>query len=347
MGHGTIQAKLEPLIQIKKIDKIYFLRKERGPSIDSKVEYINLPAICKFSLFNILLTPFLLAYYTIRHKADLIIGYHVIPYAFFAFISSSLTGRPFIVCQTGSLIQRKSNNKFFFKIFKYVINKSQKFCVPGKNAQKFWSSKSINEKKLLILHSSVDTNKFIPLNQQSDNYCFIYSGRLSQEKRIDLIIRSFSKLIKDYPHTKLLILGDGPLMHNLVILTVQLGLTQNIEFIGFKPDVRAYLARAKWFVMASETEGLPCALMEAMSMGLIPISSNVGNISDVITEGETGFLFQKNDEMELEKILRKVLILNPIRVEDISKKASQIIKDTQSHESSILKWENILSYSSK
>lgn len=343
MGNGTIQAKLEPLARIKKIDSIYFLRKKKGPTL-AKVKYILLPSICKYSLFNILIAPILLIYYTTVFKASFIISYHIIPYAFFAAIASVVTKKPYFVAQTGLMIQQKSENPFFWFFCKKIIINSTKFCVPGNLSYIFWQTKDIPPSKIIKLHSTIDTKKFIPHPFDNRPYDFIYVGRLAIEKRPDFLIKAFSLISNKNPQVKLLIVGDGPLLHQTKKMVQSLNLQNKIHFVGFQSDILPWLNRSKFILLTSISEGLPVAIMEGMSTGLIPLTTNVGNLQDIIIYGKTGFIVEKDDLHDFSKNLSCLIKMTDSELKILRSTAREMIVKHHSHEKSQSIWEKNLKH---
>ncbi len=301
MAHGTFQAKFIPLSKIEEVEKIFVLRKSIGPEID-KVEYVLLPTLTNFSFFNLIITPILLAYYTNKYKADLILSYHVIPHAFFAFFASILTKKPFIIGQTGTLIQRISEKKLIGKGILFVIKKAVYLNVPGNLSKEFWIKMGVSKEKINILHSTIDTNYFKPEDHQK-KYDFIYLGRIAPEKGVDLIVRAFKELLNKHPNSKLLIVGDGNELPIIRKMILEFGIQSNVTLTGFQDNVKKWLNLSSIFVMSSNSEGLPTSLMQAMACELICISSNVGNISDLINNNKNGFIFNEINEIELYKLM--------------------------------------------
>ena len=341
MGNGTIQGKLEPLILLPLIENIYFLRKTKGPGL-AKVNYILLPGICRYAYFNILMTPFLLIYYTFKTRSSFIIGYHIIPYAFFAAVASFVTRKPFFIGQTGLRIQKISENRVFWFFLKKVIDFSEKICVPGNHSYNYWLSKGIPPAKLLKLHSTINTNKFIPSPLKNKLYDFVYVGRISSEKRPEFLIKAFSLLARNRPEAKLLIVGDGPLLFQTIKMVQSTNLAETIDFVGFQSDVLPWLYKSRFIVLVSESEGLPVAVMEAMSAGLIPLTTDVGNIRDIILNGVTGFYIAKNDLLRFAQKMIYLMEMNEIEEKIMQNNARKIIVENHSHDNSSRLWEKIL-----
>ncbi|MBL0455922.1 glycosyltransferase family 4 protein [Aeromonas enteropelogenes] len=100
---------------------------------------------------------------------------------------------------------------------------------------------------------------------------YIYTGSVSERKKVKELCLAFGMFIKEYPSKKLAIVGDGPLTQELKL---QLS-SENIVFLGRVDDVEFYLSRSKFFISASESEGLPNSVMEAMAVGLPCLLSDI------------------------------------------------------------------------
>jgi len=334
MGPGTLEAKFIPLSKVQCINKIVIVRKQEGPPID-KVHYYVLPKNCNYPVLNLIITPFIITWLVLKEKADLILAYHYVPHYYIAFIASFLSGKPYILGQTGSDDQILARKKLFGLFLRYVINHAVQLNVPGRTSLAFWSQ-IISVDKIKILHSTVDTDYYYPSDLPKE-YDFIYVGRLEDYKGIDRIIKAFSSLVSTHTGMKMAIVGYGSLETDYKRMVVDLGLYDNIYFIGFQQEIRSWLWKSRIFIMASECEGLPCALMEAMSCGLICISSLVGNISDVLIDGKTGFGFNVDDKREPLTTMEKV-ITNIKDFAYISQRAREIIKTEHSYHTSIALW---------
>lgn len=342
MGNGTIQAKLEPLSMINDVNNIYFLRKKIGPEIP-KVHYLILPYICKYSVMNILVTPIVLAYYIYKYDCKYIISYHIIPYAFIASIASIITRIPYFICQTGLMIQSYSKNKILWFVLDYVIKKSKKLCVPGSLSKKFWESKDVPVSKILCLHSTINTEKYKSDDASTISYDFIYVGRFSPEKNLTLLIEAFDIVKKEFTKCKMLMIGDGPELCLVKNLSIANNVSSSISFMGYQDDVLSYLKSSRFIVLTSKTEGLPCAIMEAMSTGVIPITTDVGNLSDIVIDNVTGFLAVNNDANSFAFKMKSALKMNEESIIKMKNQARKIITDNHSHLSSITKWETLFS----
>jgi len=333
MGAGTFEAKFKPLSLCEEVEEIVIVRKEPGPAIP-KVHYRVLPKICRNPLINMLITPFVIMREVRKHKAKFILAYHYVPHFYLAFIASIFTGTPYILGQTGSDVEKLALRSLKGAFLRMVVRKAVFLNVPGNKSLSFWNS--IGFDNVQILHSSIDTDYYVPSEAQKE-YDYIYVGRLEDYKGVHRIIEAMKRLVSNNPDLSLAIVGYGSHEDDLKQMVTEYDLASNITFYGFQKDTRSWLHKSRLFVMASDNEGLPCALMEAMSCGMICITSLVGNIPDILIDGETGFSFNLN-EMDRLCYLMEYALESRDSLQEMQEKARDIIVKEHSYRSSINLW---------
>ena len=123
-------------------------------------------------------------------------------------------------------------------------------------------------------------------------------GRLNKQKNYPLLIRSFKELHSEYPEYKLVIYGDGPERQNLEALIKDLGLSEKVLLPGAINNIPEVIYNASLFVLPSDFEGMPNALMEAMALGLPCISTDCpcGGARELIENGKNGLLIPVGDQ---------------------------------------------------
>ena len=132
-------------------------------------------------------------------------------------------------------------------------------------------------------------------------------GRLTEVKGISYLINSMPCILKEFPETKLLIVGKGELEIELQHQVESLNLEKNIVFAGAVPnkDLVSYYASADIFIGPSiqtsngEKEGFGITFVEAAMCGCLLIASNVGGIRDIIENNKTGFLVSERNSKEI------------------------------------------------
>lgn len=124
-----------------------------------------------------------------------------------------------------------------------------------------------------------------------DDKVFIHVARFHPVKNHALLFSTFKQLISKGEHIILLVVGNGFEGHT----EFNNELCKGIYLLGEKRNVGDYLSCADYFVISSLKEGLPISLIEAMSMGLIPVSTPAGGVCDVIRNHENGYLSKSHN----------------------------------------------------
>jgi glycosyltransferase involved in cell wall biosynthesis len=138
-----------------------------------------------------------------------------------------------------------------------------------------------------------------------------------------------AKLIREsaHPDARFLLVGDGPLRAELESHAVSLGLSDAVHWAGLQNDVRPYLALMDVYLMSSAVEGLPVALLEAMSMRCAVVATAVGGIPEVIREQHNGLLVASGRPDLLARATSD-LLSSPARLREIGEQArSTVVRD--------------------
>ena len=122
---------------------------------------------------------------------------------------------------------------------------------------------------------------------------YVCLGRLDPEKRIDLMLRGFARFSDS--SARLTIVGEGDCRSRLEQLASELGLQGRVIFPGRIDDVSKYLRWAHFYLSTAASEGMSNALLEAMSVGVVPLVSDVSGARDIVDHGRSGFLFQQDN----------------------------------------------------
>ena len=136
---------------------------------------------------------------------------------------------------------------------------------------------------------------------------FIAVGRLSEAKNYPLLLRAFARLRKKIP-CRLILLGEGEQRSRLESLIVELGLFRDVLLPGFVQNPFPYVAAADCFVMSSNREGLPGALIQALACGTTVVSTNCeSGPSEILENGKYGLLVPVGDEEAFTKAMQQAL----------------------------------------
>jgi glycosyltransferase involved in cell wall biosynthesis len=147
-------------------------------------------------------------------------------------------------------------------------------------------------------HQEIEENKIKNFqsicNIQNLDFIFGFVGRLEYQKAPDLVIMAFSQLAKNYPYSKLIMVGDGVLRSNLEGLAHSLGLAERILFPGIFASKIA-MKSFDVFVLPSRYEGSPYVLYDAAHAGLPIVSTPVGGADILVQDGKNGYIVEQGD----------------------------------------------------
>lgn len=134
-------------------------------------------------------------------------------------------------------------------------------------------------------------------------------GRLSKLKNQRLLIDAFAKIADKYSDYVVEIYGEGPLCKKLLECIKEHGLQDRVLLMGRKKNIQNYIIDAEIFVLPSNSEGMPNALIEAMALGMACIATDcpIGGSAVVIQNGENGILTAVNDANLLAKNIAELI----------------------------------------
>jgi glycosyltransferase involved in cell wall biosynthesis len=168
---------------------------------------------------------------------------------------------------------------------------------------------NISDEKIVLIPNPADVQSFSLRTENIEGpFTFIAIALLRQEKRLDILINAFARLIEKMPDAVLTIVGDGPEKDNLKLLSRKLNISKRVNFTGYqrKPAVAEMLRHHHVLVLSSEVETFGVALVEAMTAGLPVIATRCGGPESIVSP-DTGMLVKRNDPFKLAKAMQKMI----------------------------------------
>ena len=198
-----------------------------------------------------------------------------------------------------------------------------------------------HEKRSHIIPNPINITQ-VNSSINEDPYLIVTAGRLHPAKNHKMLIRAMSIVKNAFPVAKCKIYGEGGLMSELAQLIKAEGLQDTVFLEGRKDDIGNYIEKAKVFAMSSDFEGLSNALMEAMLMGKICISTNYNGVEDLIEDGKNGVIVPMDDEKAMANAIIGALSSTDGKYDLMRGKAKEkMIQCTPSHIMS--RWDNVIS----
>jgi len=214
--------------------------------------------------------------------------------------------KPVIISTHGGIFHtnKKSLLKKFYHNYwlKHHLKKADKIIADSEND--FEQFRKISSKTVFV-QNAVDTKKFSYKGKKDYNK-IVFVGRLSKNKRIDLLIERFAEITKKFPEKTLEIIGedfDG-IKKELEKKSKELGLQKKVFFRGKLTEKRLIekVKKAGFYASASEYEGFGIAVIEAMAAGTIPVLNDIKAFRELIEDKKSGYLIDFTKKNELKKV---------------------------------------------
>lgn len=138
----------------------------------------------------------------------------------------------------------------------------------------------------------------------------VYSGRMTAQKNLEMLLYSWTEVIKTHTHARLVLLGDGEYQRVLERHVKKFGISGSVTFEGYVQDVYPFLAKADVFVLPSLAEGISNSLLEAMLSGIPSVVSDISPNRELIQDGLNGFTFRTGDAKDLARKLAMLLSMD-------------------------------------
>lgn len=153
-----------------------------------------------------------------------------------------------------------------------------------------------------IVYSLIDTPPaHLARKNKAKELHIVYFGRIYHQKGVHVLLEAFRELLLHFPSSQLTFIGEGPDEKGLQQNAFGWNIQKNVHFVGFKTKESLFeqLTGFNLFCLPSFTEGSPCSILEAMSMGLPILASSVGGIPELIEDGRSGLLVPPKDPKSL------------------------------------------------
>ncbi len=250
----------------------------------------------------------------INNDLDLLHVHYAIPHASAAYMAKQILKKkgkdiPVITTLHGTDITLVGKDKTFEPVVTFSINESDAITAVSHNLRKETYHSFQIEKEIEVIHNFVDVKRFDkkPLDAfrkvlaPNGERIIAHASNFRKVKRVNDIIHIFDQINKAVP-SKLLMVGDGPDRPGAEELCRELGICDDVRFLGKQQEMEEILAISDLFILTSEYESFGLSALEAMAAGVPVLSSNAGGIPEINIHGETGYMANIGDVNELSRL---------------------------------------------
>jgi L-malate glycosyltransferase len=243
----------------------------------------------------------------INHQLDLLHVHYAIPHASAAYMAKKIVATqgviiPVITTLHGTDITLVGRDKTLAPVVAFSINESDAITAVSKNLRDETYSIFDIKKEIEVIHNFVDLSRFNrkPIDPfrkviaPNNERIVVHASNFRKIKRVFDVVKIFAEINKQIP-SKLLFVGDGPDRFDAENLSRELGIIEDIRFIGKQEQIEEILAVSDLFILPSEYESFGLAALEAMAAGVPLISSDAGGLPEININGKTGFMSPVGD----------------------------------------------------
>jgi len=226
-------------------------------------------------------------------RFDLVDGHYLYPDGIAAYRLAKKYGKPLVLTARGSDVNFwMAQKKHLGPILEAINYASKIFCVSQALKTRLIHY-GVAEEKIMVLMNGVDKFFFNHGSNNTGDY-LLSIGNLVPLKGQAYILHALAAL----PDERLIIIGDGELGNSLKLLADELGIANRVTFLPHVPQVELphLYGHAKCTILMSSMEGMPNVILESLAVGTPVIATNVGGISEVVTEDNGILLPHRNAE---------------------------------------------------
>ena len=242
-----------------------------------------------------------------HEKLDLLHVHYAIPHASAAFLAKQILKSkgihvPFITTLHGTDITLVGKDPSFEPVVTFSINASDGVTAVSESLKNDTYNEFDIKNEIAVIPNFIDLDRFkkLPKDHFKIAICpngeklLMHTSNFRKVKRIEDVVKVFHLVNQRIP-SKLLLVGDGPERTSIEMLCRELGVQNDVRFLGKLDVIEEVLSLADLFLLVSEKESFGLAALEAMACEVPIISSNAGGIPEVNIHGVTGYVSEIGD----------------------------------------------------
>ncbi|TDL34753.1 N-acetyl-alpha-D-glucosaminyl L-malate synthase BshA [Jeotgalibacillus sp. S-D1] len=235
-----------------------------------------------------------------REKLDILHVHYAIPHAVCAILGRQMAKSSVGIVTTlhGTDITVLGFDPSLTEAIRFGIEQSDRVTTVSHALSKQTHDLISPDKSLDVIHNFIDERVYRKVDAHSlksdykieeDDKVLIHVSNFRAVKRVGDVVRSFSEIQKNI-NAKLLLVGDGPEMSTICKLTDELGIKDQVRFLGKQENLEELYSISDIMLLLSEKESFGLVALEAMACGVPCIGTNVGGIPEVIEDGVSGYI---------------------------------------------------------
>jgi glycosyltransferase involved in cell wall biosynthesis len=283
-----MKAKLLPLLAMEEVGEVALVRRTPLP-LEGVRSYCPPPLLRDIAplaeAWRLLTVLWLCA----TRRPDFLVSFYLLPHALYAEAGRRLFGVATIPVTISEEDVKLGVSR---RLFARALQGAHAVGVRGENSARILEAHGVPAAKIFSPPNLYDPDAYSPDPAVAKDIDVLFVGNLVAVKRLDRLLHAVALLGERRPGLRVSVVGDGVLRRELEDQAAGLGLGGLVRFEGARPfeEVVGWLRRARLVVMTSEMEGLPQAMIEAMSCGVPVVITETGDVTTLARHGENAWV---------------------------------------------------------
>lgn len=290
MGDGNARHHLQPVCTALAPATVIIIRPSSQPAGVYGPNAVTIDTSQRNRGLEVLWTFLVTLWVTLRTRPDRLLSFNGIPYGMVATWIGGLTRTPVHVGFVGTETSHIERRPWLLRLFGPVSLAT----TTGTSMSRRLARHGLGT-RIEILRHGIDAERFHASDDDRD-IDVVFVGALIPRKRVDLLLDVLVRARTRRPGLTAVIIGDGPEASRLHEVQHDLDLHDSVRFVGHDPTPEQWLQRAELLLMASSWEGLPFAVVEAMRCGAVPVTNDIGTVTDLVRDGTSGVVVATNPD---------------------------------------------------
>ncbi|HSU80333.1 MAG TPA: N-acetyl-alpha-D-glucosaminyl L-malate synthase BshA [Candidatus Angelobacter sp.] len=270
-----------------------------------------------------------------REKLDLLHVHYAVPHAVCAFLAKKMVGDHLKIVTTlhGTDITVLGYDPTLKSLIRFGIENSDAVTAVSRDLARQTQDLIETDSPIVPIHNFVDESVYHKREVEDlkevyhispSDKVIVHISNFREVKRVPDVIQAFAKINEKMP-SKLLLIGEGPEMPIISHLVKELGIEDDVLFLGKRENVAEILSISDLALLLSSKESFGLILLEAAACGVPSIGTRIGGIPEVIRDGETGYIVELGDvESVAEKAIH--LLMDPNLYAEFSEAALKVAR---------------------
>lgn len=206
--------------------------------------------------------------------------------------------------------------RLYERLDDHVLRRSTLVVAVSQDGRRRLGARGVRGSRVVVIPNALDAESGAwstdgPIRRRlrlaAQDPLLVFSGRLSPEKGVDLLLSAMERLVGARPRLTLVVLGCGPEEPRIRARVARIGLASNVHLLGFQRDVYPFLREMDFAVLPSLSEGMPLAILEAYAARKPVVATRVGGVPEVVDHGLTGLLVPPRDPIALAEAMEELI----------------------------------------